>query len=170
MKRLNILELHRSFNEKSERKVQTFEAVLEKCHRRICMANDSLKLKCVFVVQEYIVGFPIYDMNACIEYLMKSLEANGFLVKYFFPNYLYISWDFDEIKKDHTIAAPSQVDRLLLPPGVAAKWSDTTDNNISKPGGGNIKHLSLTSSLLPPTRRRATVNVKPSGKLELNMV
>ena len=155
MKRLNILELHRTINEKNERKNECYEKVLEICHKRIVMATEHRKMKYVFVVPEYIPGYPIYDLNLCIKHIIKSLETNGFLVTYVFPKYLYISWDFDEIKKDipmHSSDVAAQADKLLIPV------------NKSRP----IKHEALTSSLLMK-HPKAPLNMKSSGKLELTL-
>ena len=97
MKSLNILELHRTINEKKTLKNEVFERVLSKCHRRIELNAENQKLKCFFEVPEFVVGYPLYDIKTCIEFTLNSLNKNGFLVKYFFPKILYISWDLDEI-------------------------------------------------------------------------
>ena len=100
MKRLNILELHRTINEKNMRKTETYEKVLESCHRKITLGSQTRQLRCMFEVPEYIPGYPIFDLNSCIKFVMATLKASGFLVKYYFPKILYISWDFDEIRED----------------------------------------------------------------------
>lgn len=98
--RLNILELHRIINSKNEKKNECYEKVLSICHRKITMATENKQLRCLFEVPEYIVGYPIYDLPSCIKYILDSLQNNGFLVKYYFPRVLYISWDFKEMKTE----------------------------------------------------------------------
>lgn len=100
MSKLNILELHRNIKEKNDRKKDTFEKVLCFCHRRITMATENKQLRCYFEVPEYIVGYPLFDLNECIKYLLNSLQKNGFFVQYYFPKNIYISWDFDEMNKN----------------------------------------------------------------------
>jgi hypothetical protein len=58
------------------------------------------------VVPEHIVGMSKFDNPGCIAYLMDTLEKNKFMVKYYHPNAIYISWNHwmpsyirDEIKK-----------------------------------------------------------------------
>lgn len=97
MKSLNILELHRTINEKKSLKNEVFEKLLSRCHRRIEMMAENQKVKCFFEVPEFVVGYPLYDVTKCIEYMLDALKKNGFLVKYYFPKILYISWDLDEI-------------------------------------------------------------------------
>lgn len=97
--RLNILELHRKINERNEKKSLCYEKVLEICNKRILAQTERDKTSCLFEFPEYVIGYPLFDLNMCIKYCEKHLIANGFLVKYLFPNKFYISWDFDEIKR-----------------------------------------------------------------------
>lgn len=97
--RLNILELHRKINQRNEKKNVCYEKVLEICNKRILAQTERDKTNCIFEFPEYVIGYPLFDLNMCIQYCEKHLVANGFLVKYMFPNKFYISWDFDEIKK-----------------------------------------------------------------------
>lgn len=97
--RLNILELHRKMNQRNEKKSVCYEKILEICHKRIVAQCERDKTTCLFELPEYVIGYPLFDLNACIKYCEKALIASGFLVKYYFPNKFYISWDFDEIKK-----------------------------------------------------------------------
>jgi hypothetical protein len=140
-KRLNILELHRTINEKNDRKMECYEKVLEMCHRKIQIGAENKQLRCLFEVPEYIYGYPIYDLNNCIKYVIKSLQTNGFLAHYYFPKYIYVSWDFEEMK-------PNDVVVPAVTPG-----SLTT----------------LTSSLLARPEAAASLKKKNTGKLELNL-
>ena len=91
---INIDELNRIREEKIERKKNTYETILKKCHNRIkIVANSHNNLGCCFFqVPKYIYGLPLYDSYSCIMYLVTSLLNNGFDVQYTHPNLLYISW------------------------------------------------------------------------------
>lgn len=99
---LNIHDVQRRLHEKTEKKTLCYDKVLEICHKRIIASTDREKTHCMFEFPEYIIGFPLFDMNACMEHCKKNLIANGFLVHYHFPNRFYISWDIDEIKEYKT--------------------------------------------------------------------
>ena len=99
MKHLNIYELHEEINKKKKKRSQSFDHVLGTCHQKIKNASKKELVKVFFDVPEFVIGLPVYDLTECIKHLIKSLEENGFLVQYFFPKLLYISWDFDEIKE-----------------------------------------------------------------------
>jgi hypothetical protein len=98
MSRLNIHELHRKINLKNEKKSVCYEKVLEICHKRIISSTEREKTSTLFEFPEYILGYPLFDLNACMEYCKKQLCSNGFLIEYYFPNKFYISWDYEEIK------------------------------------------------------------------------
>ena len=76
-------------------KLELFKKILNRIHVRIkTTAKHSIHEKfCWFVVPEIIIGIPKYDQAGCIAYIMNALKENGFNVKYFHPNTLFICWD-----------------------------------------------------------------------------
>lgn len=97
MKNLNILDLHRSINDKQTKITECYEKVLDICHKKIQTSAKNQQLRCFIEVPCFVFGYPIFDYNKCLEYIYNSLVKNGFLVKYYFPKHFYISWDFEEI-------------------------------------------------------------------------
>lgn len=124
MYRLNIHDVQRRMHEKTEKKMQCYEKILAFCHKRILSHVEREHTKCVFEFPEYVIGFPLFDMNACMEHCKKQLISSGFLVHYHFPNKFYISWDIDEIKEQKTL----QRKQTMLSNVVASK-SNTDDND-----------------------------------------
>ena len=47
---------------------------------------------CMYVIPEFILGIPRYDISECTNYVMSKLTENGFQIKYTYPNLLFISW------------------------------------------------------------------------------
>lgn len=137
--RLNILELHRKMNQRNEKKSVCYEKVLEICNKRISTQAERDKTHCLFEFPEYVAGYPLFDLNACIQYCEKQLVSNGFLVKYYFPNKFYISWDFEEIKKHKEEQRKKTPLLAVLPQG----------NGPSNNASGN-KQLTLAPNQLPP--------------------
>ena len=95
--KINIYDLYRNINEVKEKKHTSYNEVLVIIHDRIKKASLKEKYKLLYEVPEYLFGVPSYNLNKCLAYIMKELRANGFLVKYYFPKILYISWDPVEI-------------------------------------------------------------------------
>lgn len=100
MKRLNILDLHRTINEKKEKHTVCFEKVLDMIHNKIKKSAHNKHVSCFYQVPTFVFGYPLFNINECIEYVSQQLKANGFFVQYYFPNKLYISWDFEEIDRN----------------------------------------------------------------------
>ena len=47
---------------------------------------------CFYVIPEFLVGVPKYDLASCTSYVIDKLTTNGFFIKYTHPNLLFISW------------------------------------------------------------------------------
>ena len=45
-----------------------------------------------FIVPEFVIGVPRYNVTHCTQYIIEKLEKNDFVVKYTHPNMLFISW------------------------------------------------------------------------------
>jgi len=106
--KLNIDELYEKKRQVDLNKLELFKKILNRIHVRIkTTAKQNVHEKfCWFVVPEVIIGVPKYDQAGCIAYLMDTLQTNGFQVRYFHPNTIFISWDHwvpsyvrNEIKK-----------------------------------------------------------------------
>lgn len=50
----------------------------------------------VYTVPPFILGLPAMDMQDCIVYIVHKLRTSGFLVRFTYPNLLYISWQHYE--------------------------------------------------------------------------
>jgi len=50
----------------------------------------------VYTVPPFILGLPAIDMQDCIVYIVHKLRTSGFMVRFTYPNLLYISWQHYE--------------------------------------------------------------------------
>ena len=95
---LNIRELQRTIDEKKQKRLACYESILEKCHKKIIECSKKEQGFCIFIIPDYIFGLPIIKKNECTEFIIDHLQKNGLLVRYTFPNFLYISWGVEEKK------------------------------------------------------------------------
>ena len=93
--KINIDELYEKKRQLDVSKLELFKKILNRIHVRIkTTARQSIDEKfCWFVVPEVIIGIPKYDQAACIAYIMDTLQTNGFQIRYFHPNTIFISWN-----------------------------------------------------------------------------
>ena len=50
----------------------------------------------LYTVPPFILGLPAMDMQDCIVYIVHKLRTSGFMVRFTYPNLLYISWQHYE--------------------------------------------------------------------------
>ena len=94
MSMINIEDLHNINIRRLRHRLEIYDNILKKCHERIKTVSKSPKgtTFCFYIIPSYVYGVPLYDVNACIVYMVQSLIKNGFYVSYTHPNLLYISW------------------------------------------------------------------------------
>ena len=93
--RINIDELYSHQKKSDEQKIKTYQAVLRRVHTKIKCTSRLKKGEnhCFFLLPEFMIGTPKFDVAACTSYIMENLLENGFVVKYTHPNLLFISWN-----------------------------------------------------------------------------
>lgn len=99
MKFLSVNDLIQSRNKRAQKRKECFDKIVQECCLKIKKSANLNKALCIFDVPEFVIGYPLYDLNECISYVIEALTKNGFEVRYLHPNFLIISW---------FIAAPQQ--------------------------------------------------------------
>ena len=160
--KINIDELYEKKRQLDLSKLELFKKILNRIHVRIkTTARQNIEEKfCWFVVPEVIIGIPKYDQAACIAYIMDTLQTNGFQVRYFHPNTIFISWNHwvpsyvrTEIKKKTGIVINEYGEKI----------KDENDKeeevNLEEQGNANIQQIKNSKKYTPIN------SYKPSGKL-----
>ena len=75
-------------------KYENIQDVNKNIHKKIKIASrQKYEDRFTFyVIPEFLLGIPTYDVATCTSYVMQKLRENGFMVKYTHPNLLFISW------------------------------------------------------------------------------
>lgn len=103
MSSLNINSLYETMYEKNIKRYQKFDDILKRLHNRIKYHAKNEKTFCFFQIPEFIIGVPLYNIDDLKEYLIKSLQKDGFEYMYIEPNWLFVTW---ELKKNRKIPSP----------------------------------------------------------------
>lgn len=93
--KINLDDLFTQDKTETNNKTKLYQKILQRVHNKIKLTSrqrNNMKC-CWFVIPEFILGLPKYDTGACTAYLMDRLDENGFIVKYTYPNLLFISWN-----------------------------------------------------------------------------
>ena len=102
---------------------ESFDKILEKCYKTIKKSVEVLRnnYNCLFEIPEFLIGYPLYDLNECIQFVVQKLTENGFYVKYFFPRILYIYW-----------GQPLELEKKPPPIAMKEKKTPTKSVHLSK--------------------------------------
>ena len=75
-------------------RLKSYNQLLEQIQHRIFTTSQlpGNPNYLVYSVPPFILGLPAMDLQDCIVYLVFQLRANGFEVRFTYPNLLYISW------------------------------------------------------------------------------
>ena len=92
--KLDLDELFKEKKQTYEHKIKIYQKILSRVHKKIKTTSrmrNSDKFS-FFLIPEFILGIPRYDMAECTSFIIEKLSDNGFMVKYTHPNLLFISW------------------------------------------------------------------------------
>ena len=169
--KLNLDELYERTRETSQTKIKTYQKILARIHTRIkAISRQRNNNKfCMFVIPEFILGIPRYDIAECTNYVIEKLTDNGFQIKYTYPNLLFISWQHyipkyqrSEIKKKTGVA----IDGF----GNVVTKNNKNNNDNSNPNSLLLmdKNVKMKDGKKKPSNFKSTSSYKPTGNLIYN--
>jgi len=94
MKYLSAADILKQQTTRQNKRFEAFEHIVASCYKRIekCVQVTRNVYSCFFEVPEFLIGYPLYDLNECIGYVVNILNSKGFTVQYMFPRVLMVSW------------------------------------------------------------------------------
>jgi len=92
--KINLDDLFARKQQVEQNKIKVYQTILNRIHKKIKITSRQ---KCndlftFYVIPEFLIGIPSYDVATCTSYIIHKLRENGFIVKYTHPNLLLISW------------------------------------------------------------------------------
>jgi len=154
--KLNLDDLYTRSREMELNRSRIYNKILQRAHRKIKVTSRQRHNEryCFFLVPEFLVGVPTYDITTCITHIMEELSTNCFLVRYTHPNLLFISWK-------HYIPAYSRLEIKkrygVKINGFGEVLKDKKQEETKKPGA---KTTSTANKIF-----KAVSTYKPTGKL-----
>lgn len=169
--KLNLDELYERSRETSQTKVNTYQKILARIHSRIkAISRQRNNNKfCMFVIPEFLLGIPRYDIGECTNFVIEKLTDNGFQIKYTYPNLLFISWQHyipkyqrSQIKKKTGVA----VDGF----GNVVSKKNKNNRDASNPNSLLLidKNIKTKDAKKNDSNYKSTSSYKPTGNLIYN--
>ena len=92
--KVNLDDLYKTKKNTFDHKIKIYDKILNRIHKKIktTARNRNSRCFCMYVIPEFILGIPKYDITLCTTHIIDKLEKNGFKIKYTHPNLLFISW------------------------------------------------------------------------------
>ena len=178
--KINLDELFEIKQQRDLKTLEIYKKILGRIHNKIKLTSRQKQSDQFtwFIVPEIIMGIPKYDHADCIGYLVAQLKENGFVVKYYHPNLILISWQHyvpsyvrHELKKKTGI----EVDGFGVPLNKEDDQSQMNNNSNNKfnPMFENMKYQnsninSNSNPDKPQKQYRDISTYKPSGNLVYN--
>lgn len=89
---ITVKDIHEKQKRREGKRKEVFEAILEECGKLIKKSDDMRQTFCIYNIPELLIGYPLFNMNECIGYLMSELQKRGFQTHYLFPKNIVVSW------------------------------------------------------------------------------
>ena len=92
--KINLDDLYKNKKYTNDHKLLVYDKILNRIHKKIktTARMRNSKCFCFYIVPEFILGLPRYNIVNCTNYIIEKLIENGFKIKYTHPNMLFISW------------------------------------------------------------------------------
>ena len=169
--KINMDDLYTQRKKTDEHKIKIYQKILARVHKKIKTISRSRNDErfCFFLLPEFVLGIPRYDIATCTSYIISKLIENGFLVKYTYPNLLFISWrhyipnyERTQIKKKTGIS----IDGFGNVVKKKQQKSDTSNmNNLLL----QYKHKDITVKKKENSKKYTAITTyKPTGNLIYN--
>jgi hypothetical protein len=168
--KISIDDLYTRKNELEENKLKVFRKILHRVHTKIKITSRQRKSEqsTFFLIPEFLVGVPRYDVVSCTAYIIEKLKDNGFLVKYTHPNLLFISWAhyYDKtkrmnIKKEYGVNVDGFGNVVSSKKKSENKIND--EQNLNTLMFANKKNSSIKLDNKPKKNYKQTTSYKPTG-------
>ena len=161
--KIDIDDLYTRRREIQDNRTKIYKKILMRIHTRIKISSRQRHnmLFTTFIIPEFIIGIPSYDIAACTAYVMDKLTNNGFVIKYTYPNMLFISWahhldkvERNNIKIQYGVSVDSRGERI----------SDRGKSEVTN-DPQNINSLISKNTILIKNKKdyKNIADYKPSG-------
>ncbi len=181
---INLDSLYEAKHNRSLLQLKSYQSILLKAHDQIRRTAQDCKAMpcCWFVVPSYVLGLSKYEYGDCVAYVVRALVDNGFQVRYYHPNMLFICWNHvvpkyarDELRRSQGIEV-DQFGNICTDVGAdtAANSNNhngnnrTNSGNNNNSGSNNVNNNNNVNNSNSNNNAKPVDTYKPSGKLLYN--
>ena len=100
--KVSLFDLYEIKRTREIKNINVFNHILELCYKKIKQTAEYGKMSMYYTIPPIIIGYPLYKLTDCIEYIIDNLKKSGLCVIAAPPpnnSCIYISWKIDEISQ-----------------------------------------------------------------------
>ncbi len=121
--------------QRDKARLRAYNQILTQIHTRI---HSTAQLPgnpnyLIYTVPPFILGLPAIDLQDCIVYLVHQLRTSGFMIRFTYPNLLYISWAHYE---QEYMREQNPITQAMKPPAPPTNTSKKGAGGKRGAGGG----------------------------------
>lgn len=173
--KLNIDDLFEKKREISENKLHLYNKILNRIHDKIKITsrqNQGKEQFCWYIIPEIMIGIPRYNVAECVEYILRKLRENNFVIRYTHPNLVFISWQHwvpGYVRQEYKKQTGESIDGMgnLIVNNPLLTNGESSNNNASDPNNlilnKNDKNDKIKINKEKEKDYNSTKNYKPSG-------
>ena len=91
---ISINNLHAEVQARQSKRYSIYEEVFQKVVSRIKYENSKTETcTCTYKLPVWVFGVPLYNLSSCADYIIRRLQEHLFIVSFYPPNILFISWN-----------------------------------------------------------------------------
>jgi hypothetical protein len=150
---LKPAELFDRRRERDQAKLKSYNKILEQIYGRIkTSSREGADPWIIYTIPPFIIGLPRIELEDCVVYIVYMLRAQGYEVRYTYPNLLYISWKHHE--KDYILKGSPIMQTML-----AAQ--STKPKNELRGQGHSQSRVRFADQVQQPVSSRPQVQAQP---------
>jgi hypothetical protein len=98
---IDISNLHLELQDRHAKQNRIYEQVFRRVVDKIKYTNSqSPACQCLYTLPAFMFGVPLYEINACRDYILSRLSDHYFYTSYMPPNIIYINWQQRPVRDD----------------------------------------------------------------------
>jgi hypothetical protein len=101
MNKISLHDLYEIKKKKDSKICEAFNVILNGCNKKIKTIAEMGGQSLYYSIPPIIIGYPLYDYNKCLNYIITTLQKSGLFVSVILnKNMIYISWKIEDISKN----------------------------------------------------------------------
>jgi len=100
--KLSLADLYEIKKKKDAKLNEAFNIILNACYKKIKTIANIGGQSLYYTIPPIVLGFPLYNYNNCMSYIISTLQKNGLYVAILpYPNnnIIYISWKIEDVSQ-----------------------------------------------------------------------